>query len=215
MLAQDIISVYDESVTDPASGEDVYSAISGKIAAFKADYAAWTAGDGAADVERLGTDLSVIRSTLVEAQHARYAAGDMEGFRALGATIADVDATMQHQSELAAEVSRWSGTWDTLAGWLAALASAFGLGFIIPLGLTVAVAVAAIGALAWVVTTWQTTRAKTALFQDLADRMTRGELSPEQVKTLTDNAAGGWFTGLGTAGVLVLGGVALLLFVRR
>ncbi len=194
--------------------QTILGALGSKIAAFKRDYALWQA-QGRQEVAGLPARLAQIKARLGEGQRRLYAAGDVEGFRALGAQITQVEALERQAAEIANYAGRWGGAWETLMGWLGSVGSLVGLGFlpVIPLALSIPVALAAIAALAWVIAAWQETRARTQALADLADRVASGNLTAAEAAALARAAApapAGWFAGLGGLGGMVGVGVALL-----
>lgn len=208
--------------TDPAvdtDGADLYAGVGDSLARFRAEYAEWTGAGGAAALEQLAAEALASRTTLGIERQRRASAGDLDGARALDDAIAQAD---QLQADLRAAqdtASQYARTWDTLASWAATVSDTFGLGVLplIPLGLTVAAAVAAIAALSSVIASWHTAQTKTALVTDLANRLAAGTLTTPQVEALTGaikDADSSWFSGLGTVG-LVAAGVAAFLFLRR
>lgn len=208
MLTQGEVSSYYDFETP--GGEDVYSSIAGQIQGFLANYRQWMDG-GPADLARIRIDLDAAEARL------RAAPGSETTREALG----DVERLRGQLGELEGQVSNWQSTWDTMARWLSSIGAAVGLGFLaIPIGLTIAVAVSAIAALAWVVTTWQSTRTESQTLLALADRVATGDLTAEQAKALYEASKadsgilGGWFSGLGTAG-LVAAGILAWILLRR
>lgn len=197
---------------------DLYASIGGQVETFKRNYAAW-ASEGQASLAQIARDLEAIRQILLKAQQARYQRGDIEGMRALGAEIAKVEALQRTHAEVTGTASRWQRSWEVLASWLSQVGSWMGLGVPILIPLAVGTAVAAIGALAWVINTWQGLRAQTATIKNLADQVARGELTAEQARTIAESAKPAPLFdlgGLGTMLPLALGGVLLIfLFVRR
>ena len=193
---------------------EVLDAIAGQAADYRAQYAAWRAG-GPADLERLGPELRALRITAGQIQAAALAAGDAPMLAGAQTLIGEIDQAIADRESAVSTADYYSGTWDALAALLGTGAW-FGLGApVVPVALSVAVAVAGVGALAWTVNTWQTLRAKTNQWAVWTAAVQAGSLTSGQVADL----AGGWSAGSGASvgtflsglnlGVVLLGAVAL------
>lgn len=202
--------------------QGILDALGAKVGEFRANFARWQA-EGKSDLARLPTDLARIKADLLAGQQRLYRAGDIEGFRALGARITEVEALERKAAEVASYAGRWSGTWETLASWLGQVGGMFGLGVLplaLPLALSIPVALAAIAALAWVVSSWLDTRARAQSLRELAAQVSAGTLTAQQAGELVRAAAPapgifGGLGGLGTTALLVLGVLAVAAFALR
>lgn len=196
------------------SGAGVWSAISTRVGEFLDHFTRWT-DEGRADVQQIGIELTDARSLLAGKLRAAYDAGQYETVDSLGAAIATIDTLLAEQDAISQKDAQYGSTWDTLASWVSAVKRAVGLGAVfVPIAISAALALAALSALAWVISSWSSLRTRAAVVKDLANRLASKELTSAEVKTLADTmnsqagGFGGWFSGLGTTGLLVLAGAA-------
>ncbi len=205
------------------ASKSLWASLTGKVDEFRRQYAEWTS-TGRQDLPALERTLTESKARLSAAASAAYKAGDVEGMRALNARVTEAEALLRDLATVQATTSRWQSTWDVLSGWLTQAQWEYGtIGVgVLPLlaPIAIATAVAAVGALAWVLNTWQTLRARTATIKDLADRVAAGQLTAEQAAALAAAAQppglfAGFGAGLGTVlPLLLIGGIALFLWRR-
>lgn len=201
----------------------LWQSLTGKVDQFRRQYAEWTS-TASQDLPALEQTLTRAKANLAAAAERAYKAGDIEGMRAFNARVTEAEALLRDLATVQGTASRWQGTWDMLSAWLTQAVweyGTIGLG-VLPLlaPIAIATAVAAVGALAWVINTWQTIRARTATIKDLADRVAAGQLTAEQARALAAAAEppgifAGFGAGLGAMiPLLLVGAVALILWRR-
>jgi hypothetical protein len=196
------------------AGADLTAAVGSDGPGFLANWQAWTDGRGAEDLTAAAEQIRAARVVLGQ-ERARIAAeGNPDGAAALAGPIADADAAYEVARAALESAAEYASTWELLATWYRRVAGVVGLGFpVVPIALGVSAAVAAIAALAYVVTAWRDTRAKADFLTDLANRVQAGTMSASQAATLAENfsPSGSWFSGLGTAGLVAAAAVVAFL----
>lgn len=191
------------------SSRSLWPEVYAQASTFLSNYQAWQSG-GAADLADALATIRAARFTAGQAQAEALAAGDTEGVNALAVTVADLDAAIAEGEQARAQADSYQGTWDTIAAVLQAGGGMVGLGLpLVPAALTAAVAVAAVGALAYVVTTWQATRSKANALASWTADVAAGRLTTAQVTELAK--AGGLDTGSGLLAGLLGGGAGMVL----
>ena len=205
------------------ASQSLWQSLTGKVDEFRRHYSAWTS-TGRQELPALERMLTESKARLSEAANVAYRAGDVEGMRAFNARVTEAEALLRDLAEVQSTASRWQSTWDTLTGWLTQAAweyGSIGVGILPILApVAIATAVAAVGALAWVINSWQTIRARSATIKDLADRVAAGQLTAEAAARLAAAAEppgmfAGFGAGLGTVlPLLLIGGLALFLWRR-
>ncbi len=224
------------SGTGGETSESLWSQISGSVTGFLANYGVWT-NEGAPGLAGLLVDLQTAREQLAGAgaetgevdaliqthgalsdQAARYGGTWDLLARWVGSVQAFLGQQVSAQTALVESGTAGLDAWPPLPGrrrgGVAAQRSGLSLP-LLPLALTASIAVAAIAALAWTVNTWQDLRARTSTVKDLAQRVASGQLTADQASKLLPSTGGGFFAGLGTAGVLVAVALGWFLFSGR
>lgn len=217
-MLRDAFWEFDVFPSQDLTGESL-APVAAQSDSFLSYWSAWTAGGGLDDLRATVQAARALRIRLGQARFAAQQAGDGATAAAYTEPIAEADATLAALEDALSQAESYNTTWQALASWFGSFAGWTGLGLLpaIPLGLTVAAAVAAVGALAYVVTTWQTQKTRVAFLQDIAARLEAGTLTPAEAATLTeaiDAPAGSWFAGLGTAGLIAAGVLAWALLRR-
>lgn len=205
------------TVQDDTSAE-LEAAVGAEGPGFLDNWQQWIAGNGAQDLAAAAEQIRGARVALGSKRAELQSAGDAAGAAALAGPIADADAAQETARAALDAAAEYGSTWDLLATWYGRVAGVVGLGFpVVPIALGVAAAVAAIGALAYVVTAWKETRSRADFLTDLANRVQAGTLTSGQAEVLAKNftpASGGMFAGVGTVGLLAAAVVAFV-FLRK
>jgi hypothetical protein len=204
--------------TQDDDAAELHAAVGAEGPGFLANWHAWTAGNGAQDLVAAADQIRAARVMLGTRRAELQAAGDPDGAAALAGPIAQADAAQETARAALDAASEYASTWELLATWYGRLAGAVGLGFpVVPIALGVSAAVAAIGALAYVVKSWQETRSRADFLTDLANRVQGGTLTAGQAESLAASftpTTPGLFAGVGTLGLLAAAVVAIV-FLKR
>ena len=204
--------------TQDDTAAELSAAVGAEGPGFLANWQAWNDGQGSNDLLAASDQIRAARVVLGTRRAELQAAGDPDGAAALAGPIADADAAQESARAALDAAAEYASTWELLATWYGRAAGVMGLGFpVVPIALGVSAAVAAIGALAYVVKSWQESRSRADFLTDLANRVQAGTLTAAQAETLAASftpETSGLFSGIGTLGVVAAAVVALV-FLRR